>query len=292
MISIFQLLIPLLAFVLMFIVGTGLSIRDFQLVASKPRSFAGILFIQITVIPGIALLLCQFSGLPQPIQIGILLISICPAGAVSNTYTRLAYGNAALSVALTGIASLIALISMPVLAALLISSKLDLGASSFYLKVALQLALFLCLPVCLGMLVRHKKTDWVNKNNRRFDQISIVGIIAIILAALFSHLELLKTTGLALLGAALIFTLLMMGLGLLTAKILKLEPRDGKTIMIEFPVRNLAIAALISISVLQATDYLLFAAVFALVQGGIMTMVIISSRYSTLKQSKIGGNYC
>jgi len=48
---------------------------------------------------------------------------------------------------------------------------------------------------------------------------------------------------------------------------------DLAAVVIEFPVRNLALAALIAVNLFQNSDYLLFSAVFFVIQTPIMLAI-------------------
>ena len=77
----------------------------------------------------------------------------------------------------------------------------------------------------------------------------------------------------ALILLALIFTLASLVIGYCLSKLLKLARCDEAAVVIEFPVRNLALTALIAVNIFQNSDYLLFSAVFFVIQTPIMLAI-------------------
>ena len=66
--------------------------------------------------------------------------------------------------------------------------------------------------------------------------------------------------------AALLFSLCAVAVAWIIGVLAGLSREDGFTLMLEFSVRNLAITAAIGITVLGRVEFLLFAAIFLVVQ--------------------------
>ena len=96
--------------IIMFGVALGISIDDFKRLFKNPKIvFVGVLsqFLLLPAATFLAILIIK----PHPsIALGMVMVAACPGGNISNFMTKLAGGNAALSVSLTAFASLAALV--------------------------------------------------------------------------------------------------------------------------------------------------------------------------------------
>ena len=110
--------IPLVVMMMMLVVGLQLTLEDFRRIrlCRKPVliATAG----QLVVLPGIAAgLAWAFEPAPH-IVAGMVLVAACPGGAISNYYVYLARADVALSVTLTAVSTVLAFVTLPLLAAL------------------------------------------------------------------------------------------------------------------------------------------------------------------------------
>ena len=99
------LIVPLIQ-IIMFGMGTTLSVADFGRVFKMPWPvFVGFV-LQFSVMPLAGLTLAKAFGFEPEIAAGIVLIGSCPGGVASNLMTYLAGGNVALSVTMTSCSTL------------------------------------------------------------------------------------------------------------------------------------------------------------------------------------------
>ena len=97
----------------MFGMGTQMSLHDFAGVAKSPRGvFVGI-FCHFTVMPLVGLALTKIFRFPPEIAAGIILIGSCSSGLASNVMAYIAKSNLALSVTVTAVTTMIAPIMTP-----------------------------------------------------------------------------------------------------------------------------------------------------------------------------------
>lgn len=98
---------------IMFGIALDLKVADFKRVAESPKaSFVG-LTSQFILLPFITWLLVMIIR-PQPsIALGMMLVAACPGGNISNFLTHLSKGNTALSVSLTAIGTVLAIVMTP-----------------------------------------------------------------------------------------------------------------------------------------------------------------------------------
>lgn len=108
------LIVPLIQ-IIMFGMGTTLSVNDFKRVATMPLPvFIGI-FLQFLIMPLTGLLLATVGGFEPEVAAGIILIGSCPGGVASNLMAYLGGGNVALSVTMTSCSTLVSPLMTPFL---------------------------------------------------------------------------------------------------------------------------------------------------------------------------------
>ncbi|GAG33602.1 unnamed protein product, partial [marine sediment metagenome] len=98
---------------IMFGMGTKLSISDFVREFKRPQNIITGAVLIYTIMPLAALLIIKVYNFPVEVAAGIILIGACPAGAASNVMTYLAKGNMALALSITSFSTLIAPVVTP-----------------------------------------------------------------------------------------------------------------------------------------------------------------------------------
>ena len=185
----------------------------------------------------------------------LLLLSLCPGGAISNTYSYLARRNVSLAATITTASTLCSLISIPVWLSIVGRWK-SLGHEIVTvptLQILLQLLLLMVLPLAVGATVRRRWPDSVNRIGYHLRWASLAIVLAILLAATWS----VRTDLYAFAGRiALSTTLFIVGamlLGWLLA--ISLPPRDAPVLVIESAVRNVGIAAILGRILFSDSDF-------------------------------------
>ena len=103
-----------LAFV-MFGVALGIKPKTFVDIAKKPKSVLLGVLCQMILLPALTFLLTiTFKNWISPmIALGMILVSACPGGNISNFITSLSKGNTELSVSLTAINTALCIFTTP-----------------------------------------------------------------------------------------------------------------------------------------------------------------------------------
>ena len=232
-------LLPLALAYIMFTLGTGLKPSDFKVIAKYPKAFIVGLINQVIFVPLVALAVVLITSPPPAIAFGIMLISFCPGGVTSNMLTYYAKGNVALSVALTGVVSLLSVVTLPILITLAFNHFMkDQAGSISALKIGVVMFLLTTLPVTIGMLARYKFTDFMVRRSGILNGLASVFFVLIVLAAIATNWQLLQEQ-LASIGLELVLIIVTLFIiSILTAKALQLSWFDTKTIAIETSIQN------------------------------------------------------
>ncbi|MBA2056902.1 bile acid:sodium symporter family protein [Psychrobacter cryohalolentis] len=232
-------LLPLALAYIMFTLGTGLKPSDFKVIAIHPKAFFIGLINQVVFVPLVALAVVLLMSPPPAIAFGIMLISFCPGGVTSNMLTYYAKGNVALSVALTGVVSLLSVVTLPILITLAFNHFMkDQAGSISAVKIGVVMFLLTTLPVTIGMLARYKFTDFMVRRSGILNGLASVFFVLIVLAAIATNWQLLQEQ-LASIGLELVLIIVTLFIiSILTAKALQLSWFDTKTIAIETSIQN------------------------------------------------------
>lgn len=268
-------LLPLALAYIMFTLGTGLKPSDFKVIVHHPKAFIVGLINQVIFVPLVALAVVLVMSPPPAIAFGIMLISFCPGGVTSNMLTYYAKGNVALSVALTGVVSLLSVVTLPILITLAFNHFMqDQAGSISALKIGVVMFLLTTLPVTLGMLARYKFTDFMVRRSGILNGLASLFFVLIVFAAIATNWQLLQEQ-LASIGLELVFIIVILfGLSILTSKAMKLSWFDTKTISIETSIQNSTTAITLA-PIIMGVSTLPVIALPAAVYGVLMYLVAL-----------------
>ncbi len=238
--------IPLFLGIIMLSMGLTLSLDDFLRVVQIPRSIALGVGLQYTIMPLLGFILAEFLHLPLDYVIGVVLVACCPGGTASNVVCFIARSNIALSVSLTAVSTLAAIIITPLLTTLMIEfiSKNSMGTTIQVDTMGLLVNTFkiVILPVTAGALLNHYFRKWVKKINPYTPFIAVMSIVFIVDFILAVKKEEIFSTGSTLILAVVILHTLGFFLGYFLSKYFKFNDQTSKTISIEVGMQNSGLA--------------------------------------------------
>jgi BASS family bile acid:Na+ symporter len=151
------LIVPLIQ-IIMFGMGTTLSVADFGRVFKMPWPIFVGFVLQFTVMPLTGLALAKAFGFKPEIAAGVVLIGSCPGGVASNLMTYLAGGNVALSVTMTSCSTLASPVMTPFLMEKLAGQFIEIE----FLKMMFGIINMIIVPIVAGLIAnrilysRHK----------------------------------------------------------------------------------------------------------------------------------------
>jgi len=249
--------LPLSLAVIMFTLGLGLTIADFKRVVVQPKAFSIGVIGQVMLLPLVAFALIMAFGITGELAVGMMILSLCPGGVTSNILTKLAHGDVALSVTLTGVISLVSIITVPIMVAF--SVKYFMGKSAPDVDVtslAISMFAITAVPVVIGVAVRHFAGGFSQRVEPLFSRIATVLFAIIVIGALAANWDIF-ITNLPTLGPALIalnIILLLLGGGV--ARMLGLDGQEVKTVAIETGIQNATLGITVGALIAAETDSL------------------------------------
>ncbi len=235
-------IVPLLGLV-MFAMGMTLTAGDFLTVLQRPFPVVLGVVLQFLLMPLAAWVLAKLAGLPPQLAVGLILVGCSPGGTASNVICYLAKGDVALSITLTTVSTLLAIIATPLLTLLYAGATVPVPAVDMLITI-LKVIL---MPVLLGVLVNHFFHRSLLVVRDLFPVVSvaaIVVIIAIIVALNQGQLESLVP------GVAIVVVLHnLVGLagGYWLPRVLGRELRECRTLAIEVGMQNSGLAVALAV---------------------------------------------
>ena len=238
-----------LAFV-MFGVALEISVFDFKRLWKNPKPILIGIFSQFLMLPAITFLLVFIVNPMPSIALGMFMIAACPGGTISNFITNLAKGNTALSVSLTAIATLLAIVLTPL--------NLQLWGSwyeptaTILANVAISpfemtklVALVLGIPLILGMWFNHLRPKLARQWAGGLKIISLLFFIVLIFVALFNNRDILFEYVSYVFFLVLMHNLIAFTTGFSLGKFFGLSQRDIRSITIETGIQNSGLGLLL-----------------------------------------------
>jgi BASS family bile acid:Na+ symporter len=257
-----SILLPAAIGVIMFSLGLALTLDDFRRVLAAPRGVAIGMFNLAVISPLLALTMAKLFDLPPELAVGLVLLGASPGGMMANMLTHLSRGDTALSVTMTAISSVGAMITVP----------LFLGLAGGYfdaeevgdvgmLGIVLRVFAITIIPVAIGMELRRRRPERVEAVYPRLRRISLGLFALVVLGAIVSEHDTVTENLADVAGAALALNLVAMALSFTISKLARLDDRQATAIALELGIHNSALAIAVGASL--ADDVAIPAAVYS-----------------------------
>nr|WP_026210869.1 bile acid:sodium symporter family protein [Flexithrix dorotheae] len=141
------LIVPLLQ-IIMFGMGSQMSIKDFKGVIQMPKGVFIGMACQFSIMPIVGFTLAVIFGFPAEIAAGFVLVGSSPSGLASNVMSFIAKANLALSVTLTAVATMLAPLITPTLMKLLAGEFVPIN----FWEMMLSIINIVILPIIAGLI--------------------------------------------------------------------------------------------------------------------------------------------
>jgi BASS family bile acid:Na+ symporter len=279
--------IPANLLILMFIAGTEITVADFRALRRDPSPvFVGALG-QLALLPFIALAIVNAIEVNPTIALGVLILSLCPGGGISNTYSYLARCNVLLSAMISSIGTVVSLATIPLWLRVLPSMP---GVHELHSVPAStmigQLFAYMVLPLGLGVLTRYRTATFIERLAPSFRRVSTLLIVIILAAAITTVGPRLADYATEIATAAVLFILSAMLLGSILGP--RMNHRDAPVLVIESGVRNVGVALIIGRALLTDQDFALFA---SFLTGYFVVEILIMLTYAKVLASRRLGDF-
>ncbi|MDI9333102.1 MAG: bile acid:sodium symporter family protein [Cytophagales bacterium] len=242
-----QMVLSLVLAFMVFSVALELHIDDFKRVAQTPKSVIAGLIPQFILLPVGTWLATLWLDLPPNIEAAMILVASCPGGSLSNFVTHFGRGNTALSVSISAVASILALVLTPFHFSWMIATN---PATSGWLKtlsidgsgIWLSLLFLLAIPMALGLLFSHRLPVLTQKIKKPLGNLSLLALFALIILGLLRERQQLTLALLPTLGLVIAHNAFGLLTGWLTSKAMRVPEVDKRAIVIEGGMQNSGLA--------------------------------------------------
>ncbi len=235
---------------MMFGIALDMKLDDFRRIIRFPKSVIVGLASQWIILPVLTVYLIHIWDPLPSIALGLLLVSACPGGNVSNYATHMSRGNAALSVTLSAFVMVTSIFAtpyvfagfakfVPQVAPLL--AKIDLSHG----QILWMLVQIVLIPMILGMTVKHFLPSVTGKIRKPINVVSMLMFISFIIVAIYGELDnILKYLKYVLL-LVIVHNLIALAAGYFWARWNKLPEADARAISMETGIQNSGLGMLL-----------------------------------------------
>ena len=255
--------LPAALAVIMLSLGLSLTIADFRRVFVQPRGVAVGLINLVLISPLLAFAIAELFSLEPALAVGLVLLGASPGGTMANLLTHLARGDTALSITMTAISSLAAVITVP----LFLSLSTDFfGATGLdddvgMLGVVVRVLLITVIPLAIGMYLRARDPVRVARMYDTVRKVALAVFVIVVVGVIAGENDRVLDNLGAVAPAVITLNVAAMAISFTVARLARLDDRQATAIAIELGVHNSTLA--IAVGATIATVLTIPAAVYA-----------------------------
>lgn len=271
-------LLPLALVFIMFYLGLTLQADDFRRVVRRPRALAIGLAGQWLLLPLVGVAVARGAALEPTMAVGLLVLVACPGGVSAGLLTHLARGDVALSIALTALTSVAAMVSMPLVvdAALRVFAQGGLPVELPLGATVTRLFLLTTLPVAAGMALRAWRRDAVLRFEPIAGRIATGLFLVIVLATFWAQREVLFASLPSVGPACAVLNVVVLAAAWGMSGAVCLGARERIAVTIEFGLRNSALGIYVALELLREPALAVPSVVYALLMNvGVLLFVAL-----------------
>ncbi len=222
----------------MFGMGITLTPASFADVVRRPAVVALGVALQFVLMPLLAWSIGTAMALPPALLVGLVLVGSCPGGTASNVICYLARGDVALSIALTAISTLLAVVATPALTWLYVGARVPVPVTD----MLISMLMIVIVPVAAGLVANHCWGRRLAALKNVFPLLSVFAIALIIAIVVALKRDQLTVLGPPVVWAVMLHNLSGLGLGYFLARSFGLDRRLSRTLAIEVGMQNSGLA--------------------------------------------------
>ncbi|MEU8425579.1 bile acid:sodium symporter family protein [Micromonospora sp. NPDC048835] len=242
-------LLPLVIAVLMFGLGTTLTLGDFTSALRRPRALVCGLVCQLLVLPMLCFGLVVVLDLPPELAVGMMLIAASPGGTTASLFSHLARGDVALNITMTAVNTMLSVVTLPVIVNLALAyfQPSEVGRAGLGAAEVIRLLLVILLPVLVGLAVRARSADVARRLDPVIRVVSVVFLVLIAVATVLRERDQLVDQFGRVGLAATLFCLLSLTMGYAVPRLFGVEGPQAVAVGMDVGVHNSALAVTIAL---------------------------------------------
>ncbi|MEZ5680130.1 MAG: bile acid:sodium symporter family protein [Erythrobacter sp.] len=229
-----QPLVSVMLGVIMLGMGLTLTLDDFKRVIRLPRAVMTGVALQFTVMPLAGITLATAFGLQSGLAVGLVLVACCPGGTASNVVAYLARANVALSVTMTMVSTLVAVIATPLLTGWLAGVFVEIDRWALFRSMVTVVLV----PVVLGVALRALLPQATKRIEPVAPLVSVLFVVLIVGAIVARSKDLISEHAGVLLLALFLLHVIGFALGYVITRLLGFDEAVARTASIEVGMQN------------------------------------------------------
>src|SRR5918998_3332828 len=174
-------LLPIALAVIMTSLGLSLTLADFKRVFVFPKGVAIGMTNLVLISPLLAFGIAELYDLAPELAVGLVLMGAAPGGTTANLMTHLARGDTALSVTMTAISSLAAVVTVPLYLGLSIDYfDAGVGDDVSMPGIVARVFIILIVPLAVGMWLRSRDPDRADRSESTLRKVAFGFLVLVI----------------------------------------------------------------------------------------------------------------
>jgi bile acid transporter len=245
-------LLGVMMMVIMLGMGASLTFKDFALALRKPAGVGIGLVTTYLLTPLLGFTLAMVLDLPPAYAVGLILMACLPGGTTSNIFNYFSKGVLSLSILMTVVSTLFAVLLVPLVLGILTSGiegewKIPPG------NVA-QVLFVLLVPTVIGMLLRRWNANIGGVIEMIGGVLGIVVILFLVVSWVPRNYQLLASTPWQVYFGAIGLGVIGFGVGYVFSRLVKQDKRRSRTIALETGIQNGPLGVLIVLLTFSGTQ--------------------------------------
>jgi len=232
--------------------GMTLTTRHFLDVLRRPGVVVLGVSMQFGLMPFFAWAISRGLGLSDELLAGMVLVGASPGGTASNVICYLAGGDLALSISLTAISTLLAVIATPLLTLAYAGHSVDVPVAAMLFDVFR----FIVVPVTAGVVVNTLVGDRLGRIKQVLPLLSVAAIVLIIAIVVALNRDRLIEVAMLATFAVVFHNVLGLVAGYWIARLLSMDEKVCRTLSIEVGMQNSGLAVALALKYFSAPSAL------------------------------------
>jgi bile acid transporter len=236
-------LLGVMMMVIMLGMGASLTFKDFAIALRKPTGVAIGLVTTYVLTPLLGYMLAMMLQLPPAYAVGLILMACLPGGTTSNIFNYFSKGVLSLSILMTVVSTLFAVVLVPITLGIL-SAEIE-GDWKIPPGNVAQVLFVLLVPTLIGMLLRKWNANVGAVIEMIGGALGIVVILFLMISWVPRNYMLLATTPWQVYFGAIGLGVFGFGVGYVFARLVRQDTRRARTIALETGIQNGPLGVLI-----------------------------------------------
>jgi BASS family bile acid:Na+ symporter len=254
--------LPVALALIMGTLGLSLTPADFKRIFVQPRGVLIGLANLFAIAPLLAFGVAELYGLDPIFAVGLVVLGAAPGGTMANLLTHLARGDTALSVSMTALSSLAAVITVPLYLTVAIAHfDAPVADGVGMLGVVARVFGITIVPLAVGMRIRARRPAWAIAHEPRIKRAALVAFALVVVGAVASEWGTVTAHFAELAVAALTLNVAAMTVSFGVSRLARLSNRQATAVSLELGLHNSTLA--IAVATLVADEVAIPAAVYS-----------------------------